>query len=99
MFQNPSLKGRNMKIASTRSSAIAVVAIALMASTNVSSAFAIPDPGETRAPTTIHQADAPCGVAIDSGVRRLERIGTQFVRGDNLTGAGVPAPGWVPEAQ
>jgi hypothetical protein len=27
----------------------------------------------------------------------LERVGTQFVRCDNLTGAGVPAPEWVPE--
>lgn len=28
----------------------------------------------------------------------LERIGVQFVRCDNLTGAGVPAPSYVPEA-
>jgi hypothetical protein len=27
----------------------------------------------------------------------LQRIGTQFVRCDNLTGAGVPAPSWIPE--
>jgi hypothetical protein len=27
----------------------------------------------------------------------LRRIGTQFVRCDNLTGAGVPAPNWIPE--
>jgi hypothetical protein len=27
----------------------------------------------------------------------LMRIGTQFVRCDNLTGAGVPAPFWIPE--
>lgn len=27
----------------------------------------------------------------------LERIGTQFVRCDNLTGAGVRAPAWIPE--
>jgi hypothetical protein len=27
----------------------------------------------------------------------LQRIGTQFVRCDNLTGAGVPAPQWIPE--
>jgi hypothetical protein len=27
----------------------------------------------------------------------LQRIGTQFVRCDNLTGAGVPAPEWIPE--
>jgi hypothetical protein len=28
----------------------------------------------------------------------LTRIGTQFVRCDNLTGAGVAAPRWVPES-
>jgi hypothetical protein len=28
----------------------------------------------------------------------LERIGTQLVRCDNLTGAGVRAPSWIPEA-
>jgi hypothetical protein len=27
----------------------------------------------------------------------LNRIGTQFVRCDNLTGAGVPAQPWIPE--
>jgi len=27
----------------------------------------------------------------------LSRIGTQLVRGDNLTGAGVTAPMWVPQ--
>jgi hypothetical protein len=27
----------------------------------------------------------------------LTRIGTQLVRCDNLTGAGVPAPYWIPE--
>lgn len=27
----------------------------------------------------------------------LTRVGTQFVRCDNLTGAGVPAPPWIPE--
>lgn len=27
----------------------------------------------------------------------LTRIGTQLVRCDNLTGAGVPAPFWIPE--
>jgi len=27
----------------------------------------------------------------------LERIGSQLVRCDNLTGAGAPAPAWIPE--
>ena len=29
----------------------------------------------------------------------LERIGSQLVRCDNLTGAGVEAPSWIPEQQ
>jgi hypothetical protein len=29
----------------------------------------------------------------------LERIGTQLVRCDNLTGAGVEAPSWIPEQE
>lgn len=28
----------------------------------------------------------------------LERVGTQFVKCDDLTGNGVPAPGWIPES-
>ena len=27
---------------------------------------------------------------------QLSRVGTQLVRGDELTGAGVPAPSWIP---
>jgi hypothetical protein len=27
----------------------------------------------------------------------LMRVGDQFVRCDNFTGAGVPAPSWIPE--
>lgn len=27
----------------------------------------------------------------------LERIGTQYVKCDDLTGGGVPAPRWIPE--
>jgi hypothetical protein len=55
-------------------------------------------------------AAAPAGAFNQSGQVRsasismlgagncpLERVGTQFVRCDNLTGAGVPAPSWVPE--
>ncbi len=34
---------------------------------------------------------------LGSGNCPLERVGTQLVRCDNLTGAGVRAPSWVPE--
>jgi hypothetical protein len=36
-------------------------------------------------------------VHVDDGQCPLERIGTQFVRCDALTGAGVPAPSYIPE--
>ena len=34
--------------------------------------------------------------AVTSQNCRLERVGLQYVRCDNLTGAGVAAPRWVP---
>ena len=34
---------------------------------------------------------------LGSGNCPLERVGTEFVRCDNLSGAGVPAAPWVPE--
>ena len=36
--------------------------------------------------------------AASVAVCPLERVGTQFVRCDNLTGNGVPAPLFIPEA-
>jgi hypothetical protein len=41
----------------------------------------------TRLPTTDH-----------AGACQLLRVGTQFVRCDNLTGNGVAAPAWIPSA-
>ncbi|MEO6413216.1 MAG: hypothetical protein ABIO48_11590 [Pedococcus sp.] len=49
-----------------------------------SAAQARPDPGPT--PTTPYFLHRP-----------LERVGTQFVRGDDLTGNGVKAPLWISE--
>jgi hypothetical protein len=40
--------------------------------------------------------DPPQGAAFVNGCP-LQRIGTQLVRCDNLTGAGVRAPCWIPE--
>jgi len=42
---------------------------------------------ETRIPPTDHAAAC-----------QLQRVGTQFVRCDNLTGNGVAAPAWIPHA-
>jgi hypothetical protein len=36
-------------------------------------------------------------VVDDEGACALARLGTQYVRCDNLTGNGVAAPAWVPE--
>ena len=44
-----------------------------------------PDPGDP-----IARVDRPGGCV-------LQRVGTQYVRGDMLTGNGVPAPAWIPE--
>lgn len=82
-----------------RAAVLSTLTIALIFSTNVTSAFAIPDPGYPSVPVPVHQTDAPCTVVPGSADRLLRRIGTQFVRGDDLTGAGVPAPSWVLEVQ
>jgi hypothetical protein len=39
----------------------------------------------------------PLPSGASAGNCPLTRVGTQFVRCDNLTGAGVSAPPWVPE--
>lgn len=50
-------------------------------------AAAIPDPGPSK------QVRHP-SYHTDCG---LERVDAQLVRCDSLTGAGVPAPAWIPE--
>ena len=50
-------------------------------------ATAAPDPGEPRHP----------GVTASANNCSLTRVEQQFVRSDYLTGAGVPAPLWIPE--
>ncbi|WP_173923801.1 hypothetical protein [Agromyces sp. Marseille-P2726] len=39
----------------------------------------------------------PIRVSVHYGECPLTRIDTQYVRCDDLTGAGVPAPSWIPE--
>jgi hypothetical protein len=55
----------------------------------VGPAGAIPEPAPS--PQPVQQTD--------SRACALTRIGEQFVRCDNLTGAGVPAPSWIPMQQ
>jgi hypothetical protein len=45
---------------------------------------------------TASPPDPPQGIAFADGCP-LQRIGTQLVRCDNLTGSGVRAPSWIPE--
>ncbi|MDJ0335993.1 hypothetical protein QMG83_12225 [Salinibacterium sp. G-O1] len=73
---------------SIRGGAIAAVAALLVAGVGVSPAAARQDPG-TLGGSSISSAQ-PGGCP-------LTRVGTQFMRCDNLTGAGVRAPAWIPE--
>ena len=70
-----------------RTSAAAATGLLLLGATTLS-ATARPDPGQATVPA-IETATDHC---------LLERVGTQYVRCDYLTGNGVPAPAWVPEA-
>jgi hypothetical protein len=62
---------------------LSLLTTAALALTLCAPATARQDPGRTT-----HTAKTPCA---------LERIGTQLVRCDNLTGDGVPAPLYIPE--
>jgi hypothetical protein len=66
---------------------VALVAGALASLTFAPTAQARPD-DEYLLQRSLHDVVCP-----------LERIGDQFVRCDNLTGNGVPAPWYVPQAQ
>jgi peptidoglycan/LPS O-acetylase OafA/YrhL len=66
----------------------AIATAALLVALGSLPAAARQDPGPI---VPEHQATtAPYSCAI-------QRVGTQFVRCDNLTGNGVPAPAWVDE--
>ena len=75
------------------------LAMILAGGTSVLPASAFPDPGEPGQPGTPLRYPYVCVVNHSTGPLPLARIGTQYVRGDNLTGAGVPAPDWVPVAR
>lgn len=62
-------------------------------------ATARPDPGPAL-PAPTAPAFAPVALKMTPptpGHCLLERVGTQLVRCDDLTGNGVPAPGYIPE--
>jgi hypothetical protein len=66
--------------------AAATAAATLLAGIAATSAAARPDPGEPIPVRFSSYANCP-----------LNRIDTQLVRCDNLTGAGVAAPAYIPE--
>ncbi|MFC9919062.1 hypothetical protein [Agromyces binzhouensis] len=72
-------------------SALVASAAALLSALAAGPAVARPEPAPEPTPTAVSVR-----VADDLGCA-LRRIGTQFVRCDDLTGAGVPAPSWIPE--
>ena len=46
-------------------------------------------------PASARQDFGPGAPRINQAHRVLARVGTQYVVGDDLTGNGVPAPGWI----
>ncbi|QIM21636.1 hypothetical protein G7075_11700 [Phycicoccus sp. HDW14] len=49
-------------------------------------------------PAAARQDPGPAAATVGhTGTCSLQRVGTQYVRCDDNTGNGVPAPGWIPE--
>ncbi|HEU4755382.1 MAG TPA: hypothetical protein VFS72_01875 [Agromyces sp.] len=74
-----------MRTTTLTASALVATGAALLAAIAATPAAARPDPAQWPV------------VQVDGDQCPLERIGTQFVRCDLLTGAGVPAPSYIPE--
>jgi len=70
----------------TRLAALAAGAALLLSLSLAPAAFARPEPQPPSIPSSSYGPDCS-----------LERIGTQYVRCDNLTGHDVPAPSWIHE--
>ena len=71
-----------------RHTVVGLAAALIVVAGAASPAAARPDPGTSSATQTIISTAERC---------RLTRIGTQYVRCDDLTGAGVTPPSWLPE--
>ena len=48
-------------------------------------------------PAAARQDSGPAHLGTNPYSCQLQRVGTQYVACDNLTGNGVPAPAWVDE--
>ena len=66
--------------------ALVIVAATLVAGLGAMPAAARPDAGTPLAPPSSSTSFCP-----------IQRVGHQYVACDNLTGNGVPAPGWIDE--
>jgi hypothetical protein len=82
---SPNLKGTIMTGLTRPGWAAAALSALLLVGVGALPAAARQDPGTTSVPSV-------------SPYCPLTRIGIQFVRCDNLTGAGAPAPAWIPES-
>lgn len=87
----------------TRPAALAATAIGLLV-LGAAPATARPDPGPPLAITatrTVVPGAVPAGLRTGAPDRQArcapQRVGTQYVACDHLTGNGVPAPGWIPK--
>ena len=81
---------------STRIPTRAAIAVALILAIAAALILAIPaSPQEGSLPAA--PARSTSTAMLDSSNCSLARVQDHFVRCDNLTGAGVPAPSWVPE--
>jgi hypothetical protein len=79
-----------------RAAALVLTSAAVVA-LGAGSATARPDAGPALSQTGRTSQDDPSGGdAADRGCR-LQRVETQYVRCDDNTGNGVPAPAWIPE--
>jgi hypothetical protein len=78
-------------------SGFAVATLCLVLGGGAPGAVARPDPGDPVQEHPSAEQLAP-GDATPPASCQLTRIGDQLIRCDMLTGAGVEAPSWIPEA-
>jgi hypothetical protein len=79
---------------------IATVVVITSLGAGIGPASARPDPGELVGGREVATKAVPISsmAELSAGLRcPLRRVGAQYVRCDNLTGAGAKAPAWVPE--
>ena len=79
----------------TRALTAAVGVAALLIGSAATPAAARPDDPAQPHGVVVDSPDAPATATLVA--LPLRRVGAHLVRGDNLTGAGVPAPAWIPE--